>query len=179
MSANDGVHEMTLENLGVDRVRTSKLLELIGVSIMQYQQIELYLKILLPHMKSKGSDESEPNEFQWRKLLDGRDTLGTLFKKLKGVEVAGDEAALEKYLRALADQRNEIVHHFFSKPIGQIQSAEQVEAAIVHVRAAISFAKPFEESLRRALEQFADALGQSIAEEEAALIADSLQTQRH
>ncbi len=140
-------------------------MECIGRCIFIYQRIELLLKFLLPHIVDPSTDTEHQSSTNWRSLIDSKQTLGPLIKEFSGKSNSDNPNGFEVYLRELVDQRNELVHHFFSKTSEQIRTYSDVENMIVDLRGRIDFAKPFMHALEDATQQFAAALEMSILED--------------
>ena len=149
-----------------DQERASKLMEGIGRCIYIYQRIELLLKILLPHMVDPTTDTQHQLSPNWGSLLDSKQTLGPLIKQFSEKSNTDEPNGFEGYLRKLVDERNELVHHFFSIGSEQIRTTSDVENMIVDLRGRMNFAKPFMYALEDAAQNFAAALEVSVLEDE-------------
>ncbi len=150
----------------LDATRVAKLMESIGVCLAIYQRIEAYLKLLLPHIVPVGTRVGEQPTLHWRSLLDSKLTLGPLVQQFSDKISSENPDGFAKYLEELVVQRNDLIHHFFTKPIGQVNSDVDLEKAIDHVRRLKKFAAPFERALREVTSQFSVAVERSILDEE-------------
>ena len=150
----------------LDSARIAKLMEVIGRCVMTYQRIETCLKVLLPHMIPPGTEPSDLPVDTWRSLLDSKITLGPLVQQFRDSINSTNPDGFAKYLEQLVAQRNQLVHHFLTQPVGQVNSTADLDKAIEHVRWLMTFATPFERALLEAIRGFAVAVEKSILDEE-------------
>lgn len=149
-----------------DSARVAKLMEGIGRCLCIYQRIETYLKLLLPHIVPVVPQVTEQPVLHWRSLLDSKATLGALVQQFRDRMNSGNPEGFAKYLEELVNQRNDLIHHFFVQPVGQVKTDADLEKAIDHIRGLMKFATPFERALREITSQFAVAIEQSILDEQ-------------
>ncbi|MES2635040.1 MAG: hypothetical protein V4669_18885 [Pseudomonadota bacterium] len=138
------------------------LMALVGRCVLRYQRIEHTLKLLLPHLVKPGRDleESVPD---WREFLDSKFTLGPLVEKLKpGLNSERPDDA-HSYLAIVVAERNDLVHHFFTKGRALTGTSDALENAIVEVRRRLENALPLEQTLLVAADRFAHDLEYSLA----------------
>lgn len=103
----------------------------IGLCLLLYQDIEIALKALLPHMVFP-KHKNRPMEAGTAAvdLFASKVTLGPLFKAFKQhleVEKAKNFTA---YLSAVADHRNELVHGFRLRAEGWLKTEDECRAAL-------------------------------------------------
>lgn len=111
-------------------------------------------------MAGPGNQQAMQSMQGWRVLLDSKETLGSLMRRYVDNVNSEDPSAFASYLEQLVSQRNELVHHFFSLPIGKIETDAELELAIEHIRGLLKFASPFAKALREIVVQFAAAIEQ-------------------
>ncbi|MBU1691653.1 MAG: hypothetical protein KKD65_13100 [Gammaproteobacteria bacterium] len=92
----------------------------IGRNLMLYQQIEIGLKSLLPFIHPDGGAKGI-EDFRKFKLDISEKTLGQIFGEFKKsitvrTEEKSEEDSLEKYLRKINDERNNLVHGLLKLP---------------------------------------------------------------
>lgn len=160
---------MTSTGPELDPALTAKLLEGVGRCLMIYQRIETLLKMLLPHIVDPAVGADRHVEIHWRSLIDSKETLGALVKRFAGRLGADSSQDFPDYLKELNEQRNHLVHHFFSSPGGQPRSNAELEQSISYLRTLMNFALPFMRLLEDAAMQFAA----NLAEDEAQYTRDS------
>jgi hypothetical protein len=96
-------------------------------------------------------------------LLDSKYTLGPLVEKLKlGLNSERPEDA-RSYLASLVADRNDLVHHFFTRGRALTGTPDALENAIVEVRRRLESAFPLEQALLAAAGRFAHELENSLA----------------
>jgi hypothetical protein len=137
------------------------VMEAMGRSLRVYQQIELQLKVLLPHMVGPGR-EMDDSFAEWTSLLHSKTTLGQLVKRLDASVQSSDPEGFRHYLGKLVRHRNELIHHFYELPFGWIRTAQECDAALTHLNQRIQFALAFHQSMRGLLAQFLIVLADSI-----------------
>lgn len=140
------------------------VMEAMGRSLRVYQQIELQLKVLLPHMVGP-SREMDDSFAGWTTLLRSKTTLGSLVKRLNASVQSSDPEGFSHYLSELVRHRNELIHHFCELPFGWIRTTQECDAALTHLNQRIQFARAFHQSLTGLLAQFLIVLGDSILED--------------
>jgi hypothetical protein len=146
--------------------RVAKLMQGVAMCIAIYQRIETHLKLLLPHMPHTHKTLKLQDPLDWRTLLDSKTTLGPLVGAFKKQVESDDAEGFAKYLTDLVDDRNDLVHAFFSEGLGKASSADELEKAIAHVRRLLHTATPFLNAMEDATRQFVGALDRSILVEE-------------
>ena len=97
-------------------------MEAMGRAVTVYQQIELQLKALLPHLVGPQREEGDPFT-EWTRLLNSKTTLGPLMARLNASVQSGDPARFEHYLSELVRHRNDLLHHFYELPFSRMQTA--------------------------------------------------------
>jgi len=134
-------------------------MEGVGRCLWLYQRIEILLKVLLPHMLTPGEEGPDPWKLpHWRSRLDSRDTLGKLIKDFATKQSSDDPEVIERYFRTLIDQRNDLVHHFFTESPGHMKTAQDLDDAIAKIRNKIEIAKPLLEGLEAMTAGFVERL---------------------
>ena len=154
----------------IDSGRVAKLMQGLGICLHHYQQIEVHLKLLLPHLIKPGSEPHPQAAFNWRELLDSRTTLGALIETFKGKIEADDPESLSAYLTKFVAQRNDLVHHMLTDQSRPLRTAADVERAIDEIRQYMRFASPLLQALREATSQFAEFL--ALEDQEHSLLAN-------
>lgn len=150
----------------IDPERVKRLLEGVGRCLWIYQRIEILLKVLLPHMADPDKEDPDPwNLPHWRSLIDSRHTLGQLIKTFASKQSSDDPAAIERYLETLVDQRNDLVHHFFTGSPGTLTSPKDLDDALAKIRNKIDVAKPMLENLEAMTHVFVGELEQTIRDD--------------
>ena len=133
-----------------------KVMRGVGICVFQYQQIESYLKFLLPHIRQPGSDpRPATGDFNWRALIDSKATLGSLVKSLAEKSAADDPERFASLLNELVAERNYLVHHLLCDPERPLRSNEDAEHAIEVLRRYARSAAAVAHVLRTAAGQFA------------------------
>ena len=150
--------------------RVAKLMQGLGICLHQYQQIEIHLKVLLPHLIKPDSDSQGQANFNWRELLDSRTTLGPLVEAFKGKVKADDPESLSTYLRQVVEHRNDLVHHLLTDQGRPLRTAADVERAINEVRQYMCFASPLLRALREATARFVELL--TLEDQEQSLLSE-------
>jgi hypothetical protein len=150
----------------LDPERVAKLMQGVGMCVVIYQRIETHLKLLLPQMPETGKTLKLKDPLDWRTLLDSKTTLGPLVKSFQDQVESDDMEGFSKYINALVEQRNDLIHTFFTSGLGKASSADDLEQAIVHVRHLLHSATPLMHAMEDAMRQFGKALDQSILAEE-------------
>lgn len=133
----------------------------LGLCLYTYQAIELRLKVLVPHLLVPGTDPDAVAQaiHDWRVLLDSKETLGALTRRLAERVTSDDKALWESSWRDLVNQRNEVVHHFVSKPFAKFDSETDFRAAIAFLKQRRQFATLFLDALQKVGEVFVSLLG--------------------
>jgi len=160
------MRESVPTNTELDSARVAKLMEGIGYCLLTYQQIETCLKMLLPHLIPPDTEPRERPAQTWRSLLDAKMTLGPLVRQFRDSTNSNDPDGFANYLEQLVKQRNDLIHHFLTQPIGQVKSNADLDRAIDHVRGLMNFAAPFERALLDASREFAEVVVKTILDEE-------------
>lgn len=137
-----------------DPARVAKLLEGVGRCIFIYQRIEFLLKLILPHMADSTTDIADQSSTSWRGLLDSKQTLGPLMKQFSDKANFDNPDGFAEYLEKLVDERNDLVHHYFTSSSKNLQSNSDVEEGIINLRARIEFARTFLAALEDLTQQF-------------------------
>ncbi len=146
-----------------DPERVQRLLEGVGRCLWVYQRIEILLKVLLPHLLTPGEEDPDPWKLpHWRSRIDSRHTLGQLIKDFASKQSSEDSEGIERYFRTLVDQRNDLVHHFFTESPGHFKTAQDLDDAIAKIRNKIEIAKPLLEGLEAMTLGFVGCLEMSI-----------------
>lgn len=149
----------------IDPERVKRLLEGVGRCLWVYQRIEILLKALLPHLLTPGEEDPDPWKLpHWRSRLDSRDTLGKLIKDFASKQSSEDPQVIERYFRTLVDQRNDLVHHFFTESPGDLKTAQDLDDAMAKIRNKIEIARPLLEGLEAMTKGFAGCLEMSISQ---------------
>ena len=145
----------------IDPHRFAVLMGLVGRSVARYQRIERALKLLLPHLAEQGAARTEgvPN---WREFLDSKHTLGPLMEQFKGRLRSDRPEDVHSYLESVVEERNDLVHHFFSRSRALTGSSDALEHAISEVRRRLENALPLEQALLAVVGEFVRELEQSL-----------------
>jgi hypothetical protein len=123
-----------------------------------YQEIEAYLKLLLPHMRRATQSAPSSQPLNWRELIDSKVTLGALVKQFSEKADAMDPDGFSRYLDLLVQQRNDLVHHLLVDSERPLTSDGEVESRTEMVRQLVRNAAPFRNALRLATGAFKTAL---------------------
>ena len=151
-----------MTDVGLDPQRMATLMVLVGRCVVRYQRIEHALKLLLPHL-AKPSPDLDQNVPNWREFLDSKYTLGPLVEKLKPGLNSENSEDVHSYLASLIADRNDLVHHFFTRGRALTGTPDALENAIVEVRRRLESALPLEQALLAATGRFAHELENSLA----------------
>jgi hypothetical protein len=139
-------------------------MEAMGRGLTVYQQIELQLKLLLPHIV--GPHQKAGDIFvTWRSLLDSKTTFGPLVALLNKSVQSNDPEGFSRHLGELVGHRNELVHHFYELPFSRMQTAEDCDAALAHLNSRLKFARAFHQAIGAMMAQFLVALETSLLED--------------
>lgn len=138
----------------------TKLFYALGLCLFVYQSIELRLKFLLPHLVVPGTDTHAPGEgfANWKVFLDSKKTLGPLIQHLKERVASKEKESLERTWTELVEQRNDVIHHFASKPFARLSSQEEFDEAMQFLQQRHQFAAPILSMLQQFSESFLAAL---------------------
>lgn len=124
------------------QVRRSEVLELIGAIVLSTQDVERYMKLLLPFLNSKDPSLSvalaRHDKLRKRKF-------GELIRNFVD-STTSDSRNYAQHLDSLVDQRNRIVHHF-NETYGQKLRSGEAKDVIAALRAQLTNVDAFRDGL--------------------------------
>lgn len=120
----------------------------IGKSVLQYQQIELQLKTLLPFVDPANDNPSTDPFLEMEILLKSRETMGPLLKRLRQSIRDDDPRDFGRHLSRILKNRNELIHEFTRLPFGGLKTVDECKEALSHLAKQKEQAAPIIDMLR-------------------------------
>jgi hypothetical protein len=139
------------------------VMEAMGRSLAIYQQIELLLKLLLPHLVGPHQDAGDIFA-DWKSLLNSKTTLGPLVACLDKSVLSTDPKGFSHYLTEVVKNRNELVHHFYELPFSRLSNIQECDDALVYLDVRFRLALTLHQ-VTREIEGLSLALEKSIVED--------------
>ena len=130
----------------------------IGQSVYLYQNIEVLLKTLLPHLRPKDGITSDDPFAEMNRLLTSRETLGPLMERLKEATEVDHPEGFANYLEQIVRNRNELVHTFLRLAFGNLSSTTSCDEALAYLESRRAYALPLMHLLREMLSKFVELL---------------------
>jgi len=133
----------------LDALRKEVLIH-VGVSLARYQKIERGLKAVLPFLNVNGGKQQGDPFAEMHRLLASKSSMGPLMERLKERLSSSNPEQTARYLEEVIRHRNELVHHFFQRPVGRLDDERGCHEALQHIKTRLEYAQPLLELLKAA-----------------------------
>lgn len=128
----------------------------IGRNLIGYQHIEHKLKVILPYIHPKGSNESIDAWRELRITLNSKATLGILRDHLKkSVKISGRKEAVSatmKEFKRIVDDRNELAHSLLNTPSLSLENEDGCKRMCEHLDNNFAFASSFNDFVNQLIQ---------------------------